>query len=113
MNEMADTDDDLFTVVDHRAGMKGVPAGTTWRASWHNFEDWEGSDVQYRDIYAAFPLVLKQYLYDEYAYTAGEDADMDAPDSVFVWRCVRGVWRLFDNSEDTGVRLHSVEVMGI
>lgn len=108
-----DADPEPCTVIDHRVPVKGSTCGYAWIASWDRVDDWEGADVQYRDIYAAFPLVLAQYVFDEYAYTAGRDPDADAPDATFTWRCARGVWRLFENGEKTGVRLHSVEIVGI
>lgn len=102
-----------YTVIDHRVPVRGAPCGATWRATWGRYDSWEGSDVEYRDIFAAFPLVLAAYLKEEYDYVAGTGPAEDAPDATYAWRCTQGVWRLFENGINTGIRLHSVEVVGL
>lgn len=113
MTAKTDKEAEPYTVIDHRAPVKGSAAGFTWRATWRGHLDWEGSDVDYRDIYAAFPLVLAQYVWDEYGYLAGQSPAEGAPDAVYAWRCARGVWRLYENNEDTGVWLTRREVVGL
>lgn len=113
MSAPAQTEPEPHAVIDHRVAVKGGRCGSTWLATRSDCDDWEGSDVQYRDICAAFPLVLAQYVYDEYGYEAGVDPLDEAPDATYAWRCARGVWRLYENNEDTGVRLHQIEVIGL
>lgn len=99
--------------IDPRTVVRGTGAGFVWMATWDGHEDWSGSEDLYIDIFAAFPLALAQYVYDEYAWEVGADHPRDAPDDVFTWQLRRAEWILVRNGLETGVRLHRIRVVKV
>lgn len=99
------------TVIDHRQPAKGAPITFAWMATWNRWEEWEGSDDVYDTVFSAFPLVVAQYVRDEYNWSAESDPIEEAPDVTFSWRNLKGKWKLFADDEYTGISLRSLAIV--